>query len=82
LQKTAIYTIIKKVKAAESTATWPSQSKKTIRTPDIIASVAAAIEEDCHLSKQSLLLMGYLKKPSSTFSSGPGRSKDSAQAAE
>jgi hypothetical protein len=46
LQKTAIYAIMK-VKAGESTADMRHLNpKKTIRTPDLIASVAATIEED------------------------------------
>ncbi len=44
LQKTAIYAIIKKVKAGESTSDMRHLNpKKTVRTPELIASVAAAI---------------------------------------
>ena len=54
LQKTAIYAIIKKVKAGETTADMRHLNpKKTVRTPELIASVAA-IEEDCHLSMEAI----------------------------
>jgi hypothetical protein len=50
LQKTAIYAIIMKVKAGELTANMQHLNlKKTVRTPELIASVAAAIEEDRRL---------------------------------
>jgi hypothetical protein len=46
-QKTAIYAIIKKIKAGESTADIHYLNpKKKIRALDLIASVTAAIEED------------------------------------
>jgi hypothetical protein len=55
LQKTAIYAIIKKVKAGESTADMRHLNpKKTVRTPELIASVAAAIEEDRCLSMEAI----------------------------
>jgi hypothetical protein len=55
LQKTAIYAIIKKVKAGESTADLRHLNpKKTMRTPELIASVAAIIEEDCRLSMEKI----------------------------
>jgi histone-lysine N-methyltransferase SETMAR len=53
LQNTAIYAIIKKVKAGESTADMRHLNpKKTVRTPELIASVAATIEEDRRLSME------------------------------
>jgi hypothetical protein len=55
LQKTAIYAIIKKVKAGESAADMRHLNpKKTVRTPELIASVAAAIEEDRRLSMETI----------------------------
>jgi hypothetical protein len=55
LQKTASYAIIKKVKAGESTADMSHLNPKmTMRTPELITSVAAAIEEDCRLSLQTI----------------------------
>jgi hypothetical protein len=51
----AIYAIIKKVKAGESTADMRHLNpKKTVRTPEMIASVAATIEEDRHLSIETI----------------------------
>jgi hypothetical protein len=45
LKKTAIYAIIKKVKKGETTADQRHlNSKKTVRTPALIASVAAAVK--------------------------------------
>jgi hypothetical protein len=47
LKKTAIYVIISKVKKGETTEDQRHlNSKKTVRTPALIASVATAIEED------------------------------------
>jgi histone-lysine N-methyltransferase SETMAR len=55
LQKTAIYAIIKKVKAGESTADLRHLNpKKTVRTPELIASVAAIVEEDRRLSMDKI----------------------------
>jgi rubrerythrin len=55
LQKTAIYTIIKKVKARKSTAEMRQLNpKKTLRTPELIASVAATIKEDHRLSMETI----------------------------
>jgi histone-lysine N-methyltransferase SETMAR len=55
LQKTAIYAIIKKVKAGESTADMRHLNpKKTVRTSELIASVAAAIEKDGRLSMEAI----------------------------
>jgi hypothetical protein len=43
-----------KVKAGKSIADMRHLDlKKTVRTPDLIASVAAAIEEDHHLSMEN-----------------------------
>jgi hypothetical protein len=63
LQKTAIYAIIKKVKAGESTADMRHLNpKKNVRTPELIASVTAAVEEDRCLSMEiSPPPMGYPK---------------------
>jgi hypothetical protein len=47
LKKTAIYAIINKVKKGETTADQCHlNSKKTVRTQALIASVAAAVEDD------------------------------------
>ncbi len=55
LQKTVINAIIKKVKAGESTADMRHLNPKmTVRTPELIASVAAAIEEDRCLSMEAI----------------------------
>jgi hypothetical protein len=55
LQKTAIYAIIKNVKAGELTANMRHLNpKKTVRTPELIASVAAAIKEDHRLSMEMI----------------------------
>ena len=55
LKKTAIYAIIKKVKKGETTADQrPLNSKKTVRTPALIASVAAAVEDDRRVSIEAL----------------------------
>ncbi len=57
LQKTAIYAIIKNVKAGESTADMRHLNrKKTVRIPELIASVAAAIEEDHRLSMEAIAI--------------------------
>jgi histone-lysine N-methyltransferase SETMAR len=54
LQKTAIYAIIKKVKAGESADMRHLNPKKTMRTPELIASVAAVIKEDRRLSMEKI----------------------------
>jgi hypothetical protein len=55
LQKMAIYAIIKNVKAGELTADMRHLNpKKTVRTPELIASVAAAIKEDHRLSMEMI----------------------------
>jgi hypothetical protein len=42
--------------------------KKIVRTPDLIATVTAAIKEDCHISIETIAdAMGYPKKTFSTF---------------
>jgi hypothetical protein len=68
LQKTAIYAIIKKVKAGETTADMRHLNpKKTVRTPELIASVTATIKEDRRLSMgRSPPPMGSPRKPFST----------------
>ncbi len=54
LQKTAIYAIIKKVKAGENTSDQRHlNGKKTVRNAALIASVAAAVEQDRRLSVKS-----------------------------
>ncbi len=54
LQKTAIYAIIKKVKAGENTSDQRHlNGKKTVPNAALIASVAAAVERDCRLSVKS-----------------------------
>jgi hypothetical protein len=51
LKKTAIYAIISKVKKGETTEDQRHlNSKKTVRTPALITSVAAAIEENTGLA--------------------------------
>jgi hypothetical protein len=46
-QKTPVYTIIKKVKAGETTVDLRRlNTKKTMQTAALITSVAAAVEED------------------------------------
>jgi hypothetical protein len=55
LKKTAIYAIIKKVKNGETTDDQRHlNGKKTVWTPALIASVAAAIEDDRRLSIEAL----------------------------
>jgi hypothetical protein len=55
LQKTAIYSIIKKVKAGKDTADQRHPNpKKTVRIAALIASVAAAVEEDRWVMIESL----------------------------
>jgi histone-lysine N-methyltransferase SETMAR len=54
LQKMAIYAIIKKVKAGENTSDQRHlNGKKTVRNAALIASVAAAVEQDRRLSVKS-----------------------------
>jgi hypothetical protein len=54
LQKTAIYAIIKKVKAGENTSDQQHlNGKKTVRNAALIASCAAAVEQDRRLSVKS-----------------------------
>ncbi len=54
LQKTAIYAIIKKVKAGKNTSDQRHlNGKKTLRNAALIASVAAAVEQDRRLSVKS-----------------------------
>jgi hypothetical protein len=54
LQKTTIYAIIKMVKAGETISDQRNlNGKKTIRNAALITSVAAAVEQDCHLSIKS-----------------------------
>jgi hypothetical protein len=55
LKKTAIYAILKKVKSGKITEDQRRfNPKKTVQTASLIASVAAAIEEDRHLSVKYL----------------------------
>jgi hypothetical protein len=55
LKKMAIYAIIKKVKNGEiNNDQRHLNAKKTMWTPAFIASVAAAVEEDCRLSIKAL----------------------------
>jgi hypothetical protein len=55
LKKTAIYAILKKVKSGKTTEDQRRfNPKKTVRTASLIASVAAAIEDDHHLSVKYL----------------------------
>ena len=55
LKKTQLYAIIKNVKAGKNPYDQRAlNSKKTKRTADSVASVAAAIEEDRHFSVRSL----------------------------
>ncbi len=57
LKKTAIYAILKKVKAGETTADQRHLNpKKRTRVPDVIASVAAAVEEDRRVTIKSIAL--------------------------
>jgi hypothetical protein len=55
LQKTAIYEIIKKVKAGKDTADQRHLNpKKTVRIAALITSVAAAVEEDRRVTIETL----------------------------
>jgi hypothetical protein len=55
LKKTAIYAIISKVKKGETKEDQQHlNSKKTVRTPALIASVAAAVEEDRRICIEAL----------------------------
>jgi hypothetical protein len=55
LEKTAIYAILKNVKSGKTTEDQRRfNPKKTVRTASLIASVAAAIEDDCRLSVKYL----------------------------
>ncbi len=57
LKKTAIYAIINKVKKGETTADQCHlNSKKTVRAPALIASVAAAIEDDRRICIEALAM--------------------------
>jgi hypothetical protein len=69
LQKKAIYKIIKKVKAGKDTADQRHLNlKKTVRIAALIASVAAAVEEDRRVTSRLLLLpMECLYTPSTGF---------------
>ncbi len=54
LQKTTIYAVIKMVKAGETISDQRHlNGKKTILNAALITSVAAAVEQDCHLSIKS-----------------------------
>jgi hypothetical protein len=54
LQETAVYAIIKKVKASKNTSDQSHfNRKKTVRNATLIASVAAAVEQNCRLSIKS-----------------------------
>jgi hypothetical protein len=55
LKKAVIYATIKKVKAGKSIADMPYLNpKKTVRTPDLIASVDTTIAKDCCLSMEMI----------------------------
>jgi hypothetical protein len=55
LTRSQIYRIIKSVKDGENTEDQrPLNSKKTKRTLDLVAAVAAAVEEDAHLNIDDL----------------------------
>ncbi len=57
LKKTAIYTILKKVKAGETTADQRHLNlKKRTQVPDVIASVAVAVEEDWRVTIKNIAL--------------------------
>ena len=57
LKRTAMYTILKQVKEGETTKDQRHLNpKKTKRTEDIIAAVAAAIEEDPHVAVKEMAL--------------------------
>jgi hypothetical protein len=55
LKKTSIYAIISKVKKGETTEDQRHlNSKKTVRTPALIVSVTAAVEEDRRICIEAL----------------------------
>jgi hypothetical protein len=55
LKKTANYAILKKVKSGNTTEDQRHfNPKKTVRTASLIAAVAAAVEDDCHLGVKYL----------------------------
>lgn len=58
LKKTAIYDIIKKVRDGKPTADQRHcNAKKTKRSPDVVAAVAAAVKEDARRTVDQLALM-------------------------